>query len=499
MNRIILICFFILPAFYSQGQITTSSFLPHLDFPTDSADDPEAVAVHDLDGDNKPEIVVVSLYGPGISVYRNTTKSGIMDSGSFAPRQDFAVAPDAGMVRLADMDGDSKYDIVVASYEQVTILRNTSTIDTISFDNPVYLDAIPGANDFEMALDDINGDGKTDIIILDNIVTDTALYGYYSVITNNIQSPGAFTSASFNARLDYSTGEQFVETITTGDIDGDGKEDIVVALTEGSLFIYRNISTSTVLDTGSFDVPDTLLGINAVDVDVFDFDLDGKKDLVISEGQTWLTLVRNNNNPGSIVTSNFNSYARFDLAPSGTNPQRLTINDFDGDGKPDVAIANSGPSVVSVLRNVSTPGSLTTSSLDAPVNFSTPDRPNGMASADLDGDGRIDIVAVDGVNGIGSLISIFQNNTAGITSVSSFLSATNLNVYPNPTSGTVNIQAVNNISKVSILTVTGKECYTGVYNASNIVIDVANLVKGMYLVEVYTADGKNSVSKLSVE
>lgn len=499
MRKIIFTSLLVLSAFYSKSQITSSTFLPHLDFATDANDVPMAVAIKDLDGDNKPEIVVVNFYGPGISVYRNTTTSGIMDASSFAAQVDSTVPGNAGMVRLADMDGDLKYDIVVASADQITILRNTSTIGSISFDSPVYLDELSYANDGEITLDDMNNDGKTDIIFLENILNNSVTTAYFSIITNNIQSPGSFTSASFNSRVDYQIG-QYIQTVTTGDIDGDGKKDVIAALKD-TILISRNIATSTTIDANSFDTPDTLLGINADDIDVYDIDLDGKNDLVISEVQTWLTLVRNNNTSGSIVASKFDGYAKFDLAgPTGTNPQRLTINDFDSDGKPDVAIANSGPSVVSVLRNISSPGSLTISSLGDTVNFVTPQRANGMASADLDGDGRVDMVAVDGVNGIGSLFSIFQNNTGdAYTAVSNSIAITDLNVYPNPSSGLVNIQTANNINKVSIVTVTGKECYTGLYNASNITIDLTNLTKGMYLVEVYTADGSNSVSKLSVE
>src|SRR6185437_3893007 len=114
MGKIFFTSIFALLALYGNGQITSSTFLPHLDFKTPKNGGPEAAAVGDLNGDNKPEIAVVDFNGVGLSIFKNSCKSGKMDSTSFALRQDFTVAPNAGMVRLADMDGDLKLDVVVA-------------------------------------------------------------------------------------------------------------------------------------------------------------------------------------------------------------------------------------------------------------------------------------------------------------------------------------------------------------------------------------------------
>ena len=66
---------------------------------------------------------------------------------------------------------------------------------------------------------------------------------------------------------------------------------------------------------------------------------------------------------------------------TGTTPEAIAIGDLDGDGKPDLAVANTFSDTVSVLRNTSTSGSL---SFAAKVDFSTGNHPVSVAI----GDGR---------------------------------------------------------------------------------------------------------------
>jgi hypothetical protein len=78
---------------------------------------------------------------------------------------------------------------------------------------------------------------------------------------------------------------------------------------------------------------------------------------------------------------------------------------LDGDGKPDLAVTNFGPNTVSVLRNTSTSGVINNSSFASPVEFATGNAPVSVAIGDLDGDGKPDIVVA---NQGSSSVSVFK-------------------------------------------------------------------------------------------
>ncbi len=93
--------------FSSGVPITSSSFDPKLDFPTGSF--PKGIAIADIDGDGKPDVVVSNgAIAPGsntISVLRNTGSNGII---SFASKVDFATTTNPWDVAVGDIDGDGK-------------------------------------------------------------------------------------------------------------------------------------------------------------------------------------------------------------------------------------------------------------------------------------------------------------------------------------------------------------------------------------------------------
>src|SRR5262249_41835784 len=100
---------------------------------------PTETAVSDLDGDGKPELVVTN-YGEGsgttVSVLRNTSTVGNV---SLAAQQTFTVGIGPLGVAIGDLDGDGKSDVVVTNNGSlsgdgttVSVLRNTSTVGNVS-------------------------------------------------------------------------------------------------------------------------------------------------------------------------------------------------------------------------------------------------------------------------------------------------------------------------------------------------------------------------------
>src|SRR5438105_4093410 len=74
---------------------------------------------------------------------------------------------------------------------------------------------------------------------------------------------------------------------------------------------------------------------------------------------------------------------------TGPNPFAVALADFNGDGKIDLAVANSGTSTVSVLLGNGT------GTFGAKTDFTTGSGPRSVAAADLNGDGKLDLVLAD--------------------------------------------------------------------------------------------------------
>jgi len=352
---------------------SASDFSTPASYSTGTSTNPVSVAIGDLNGDGKPEVVVSNQTTGNVSVFPNTSTSGTI---SFGTRVDFSTGSNAYHVNLGDIDGDGKPDMVVANYgaSTVSVFRNTSS-GSISFDTKVDLTGISNAVD--AMIGDIDGDGRVDITAISNGGT------YIKIFLNTTTAPG---SIAFNSGTSFTTGSNPYGG-SIGDMDGDGKLDVVVSNALGSVSIFRNTSSS---GSVSFATRVDAAAIGDVGAALGDVDGDGKLD--ISTCYTSLYVLRNTSTSGTASVATASSY-------TGNTGYVAAFADLDGDGKIDALT-----SYISAWRNTSSSGSL---SFASSVNISALSGPYGVAVGDLDGDGKPDIV---GVNNSGSTISVIRNN-----------------------------------------------------------------------------------------
>ncbi|OYU95653.1 MAG: hypothetical protein CFE21_10970 [Bacteroidetes bacterium B1(2017)] len=386
----------------AKTNITTSDFLPKVDFTTGIA--PVSVAIGDLDRDGKPDLAIANQNSNTVSILRNTATSGSIVTGSFAPKVDFSTSnlSTPGTITIADIDGDGKSDLVVASqtFNKFIVLRNTSTngaIDSSSFAPKVDF-FTAGSMSPAASIADMDGDGKLDVVTVN-------ASGNSISLMRNTSTVGTINVSSFAPKVDFATGTS-PTAIDIADYDGDGKPDVaIINKSLGILSVFRNLATPGSFNSGSLaSKVDFTTASNPIVVASGDFDGDGKIDLVVvNQGSASFSIFKNTASSGTIGLGSFASKVDF---TTGTTPYSASIGDFDGDSKPDLAIVNQGNTNISVFRNTASTGTITSSSFAAKVDFATTSQPRTSAVGDLDGDGRADMLATNLTNGT---LSIFRN------------------------------------------------------------------------------------------
>lgn len=282
---------------------------------------------------------------------------------------------------------------VGATYQPITVTTNGLT----SISSGAFLVTFPGGDltsdtysskinlnttftPRDILVSDLDEDGKPDLIIKS---VDTI--SYYK----NISASGTI---SFGIRKDF-----FVPgvsgNIRVSDLDGDGKRDIIL-IKSNHVSMFRN--TSTPGNISFAPLMDLGIVYGGIDLAVGDMNGDGKQDIV---------MISNNYTSVSLNTSvgvNLSFASPVNLISSYFHmPNSVTIVDFDGDGKPDIAVSNTYSTgysaqqntAVSIYRNTFSNDTL---SFATEINYGAPGTYNDISSADLDGDGRSEIIFGNG-------------------------------------------------------------------------------------------------------
>jgi hypothetical protein len=326
---------------------------------------------------------------------------GAIAPNSFAMKTDFTAGNYPAGISFGDLNEDGKSELITTNYSSNDIFVYRNISAAGNVSFESGVSYATAAKPEGISLGDLNGDGKLDIVV-------TSIDDHlFSVFINT--SNGA--NISFASRQDFATGAtRWPRGVAITDLDADGKPDIItpdnnLTLAGGNPNPFGTVTiyknTSSVGNL-SFASPEIL---NADDyprkVFTADLDGDGKPDIVVGNNNTAsITVFKNNSVPGTVSFSGGTDYT------TGGNPEEISMGDLDGDNKADVAVANFTGSTVSVFRNTSSGATISF----APKQDLVVATPIGISMGDLDGDGKPDL-AVASYNS--STVAVFRNTSTG--------------------------------------------------------------------------------------
>ena len=346
-------------------------------------DGPRGAAMADLNGDGQPDLATADYRGGAVSVLLNTTSPGAA-TPSLAAHQSFFVGGSPHRVSAADLNGDGKRDLIVSNAtSSVSVLLNTTATGATVPSFAGKQAFATGVHSFTSTTADVNRDGKPDLIATnadDNTVS----------VLLNTTTPGAAT-LSFATQKPFSVGA-YPYPVTTTDVNGDGRPDILVANSQADTVSVLLNTTTPGTATPRFATQRAFaVGHSANSLAAADLNGDGKPDLVAANlSADTVSVLLNTTAPGA-ATPNFAPQETFSV---GIGPTMVKAVDINGDGKADLVTANSDDNTASVLLNTTAPGAATPSFAPG-HSFAVGADPRAVVAADVNSDGETDLIAAN--------------------------------------------------------------------------------------------------------
>ena len=324
--------------------------------------DATSVVVADVNGDGKPDLVVTNCSFTGGCTSDKTGAVGVLLGNGDGTFQTAMVYSSGGYVfatsvAVADVNGDGKPDLLVTNTCAISDdCSNGSVTVLLNNGDGTFQTAVPynsgGQEPYSVAVADVNGDGKPDLVVANSCASypNCANVGVIGVLLGN-------GNGTFQTAATYGSGGWQADSIAVADVNGDGRPDLIVMNecasgassgdcpnTAGLVGVLLGNGDGTFQTVATYD-SGVLLGRF---VAVADVNGDGKPDLLTAGcstiGTTGFNCLVDNIANGAVGVLLGNGDGTFQTAVAynsgAQEPYSVAVADVNGDGKPDLVVAN---------------------------------------------------------------------------------------------------------------------------------------------------------------
>ena len=372
--------------------------------PPVTAPEPNSIAVADFNGDGIPDIAIATNGTTGTSGIGSVQILLGTGDGTFQAAKTYVGLSGNQLIVAAPF--------ITGGPEDLLVVNNAASAKNDGTANNGLLFTGDGKGNFQagtpfrtgvdsitaIVTGDLNGDGIQDYVLA-GTVFGTSVFG--DTFGNGTGTFGLTTLNAINS-LPIT-----VAALGVGDFRGTGALDIAIIESDGETEIFANNTAGYFFP---FSTPPSV-GASSTAIAVGDFNGDSNADLAITNGTQDNVTILLGNGAGIFTAA---------ASPStGATPMAIAIGDFNGDGVPDLAVANSGDGTATILLGK---GDGTFTALPA---FNTGNTPVSLAVGTFNGNETADIAVTNQAPGstLGSTATVLlsqltQTATATATNIS---------------------------------------------------------------------------------